>query len=493
MNSSTKPDITGDAAETILRNVMATEIAEHPDAFEAGYADEQERLLKARGRLNTNGTLTATGHRIHEIADPGDDHDGPSLIERCHDKYRTAPSLRALLLTLKPHARPGHTGPVRCPSRDHEDTNPSASVYYDGKPKWKCHSCGIGGDEIDAIAAHYGLDPRRDMISIADILGVHAPTAPTHAPTAPPRGAPTRDAPTPPPTPSDAAEARAAFAAMFYGGPPIPPPAPLFHDHRGRPILHVGTTVWIYGHGGEGKSWAASTFAAAAAATGTCHAAYLAYEAADETKRRGDKFRPTDLTTSIVVPDPFTVTGELFNLIDEWLDEADHQLVIVDAAYAAGFTSSGESQTAGFAELARWGRLRRRSTQTTVVMDHMPKHASDSDVDAAIGSIEKRNASDAMYRLAGTHDDDGRLLSALLRRTKERGDVHPRRVLVTLTDSIPTARVLTAATDTDDYGPAIADVLADKLSQNAAATLYNVDRKQLGKRVNAARQRDTRK
>lgn len=48
---------------------------------------------------------------------------------------------------------------VRCPSLDHEDKNPSASINTD-KQVWSCYSCSKGGDVYTLAAAALGMDHR---------------------------------------------------------------------------------------------------------------------------------------------------------------------------------------------------------------------------------------------------------------------------------------------------------------------------------------------
>jgi hypothetical protein len=42
------------------------------------------------------------------------------------------------------------SGKLRCPFPDHDDKNPSFSVFRgrDGRERWKCHGCGRSGDAI---------------------------------------------------------------------------------------------------------------------------------------------------------------------------------------------------------------------------------------------------------------------------------------------------------------------------------------------------------
>jgi DNA primase len=45
---------------------------------------------------------------------------------------------------------------ARCPL--HEDRTPSLSLYQgrDGRARWHCHGCGVGGDALDLEAALSG-------------------------------------------------------------------------------------------------------------------------------------------------------------------------------------------------------------------------------------------------------------------------------------------------------------------------------------------------
>lgn len=63
-----------------------------------------------------------------------------------------------------------------CPSPHHEDKNPSTSLYEkDGHWKWRCHSCGAGGDYFDILALTQGTTPDR---VIADLKRGEAPPPP---------------------------------------------------------------------------------------------------------------------------------------------------------------------------------------------------------------------------------------------------------------------------------------------------------------------------
>ena len=54
-----------------------------------------------------------------------------------------------------------------CPHPDHEDRNPSASIYYrDGVWRVKCHTCGQGGDVFDVMAMASGTTPGEAMQAV---------------------------------------------------------------------------------------------------------------------------------------------------------------------------------------------------------------------------------------------------------------------------------------------------------------------------------------
>ena len=52
---------------------------------------------------------------------------------------------------------------ARCPF--HDDRSPSLSLFTgrDGKPRWRCHSCAVGGDALDLESALTGR-PLRDVL-----------------------------------------------------------------------------------------------------------------------------------------------------------------------------------------------------------------------------------------------------------------------------------------------------------------------------------------
>jgi hypothetical protein len=43
---------------------------------------------------------------------------------------------------------------IRCPFDDHDDRDPSFSVFsgHDGRARWRCHGCGRAGDSLDLEA-----------------------------------------------------------------------------------------------------------------------------------------------------------------------------------------------------------------------------------------------------------------------------------------------------------------------------------------------------
>ena len=64
---------------------------------------------------------------------------------------------------------------IRCPMPEHDDHNPSFSLYYDQNDvsKFKCHSqCDIQGDIIDLEMALSGSD-KRDAIDRLTKVAVH--------------------------------------------------------------------------------------------------------------------------------------------------------------------------------------------------------------------------------------------------------------------------------------------------------------------------------
>ena len=60
---------------------------------------------------------------------------------------------------------------ISCPTPDHEDKNPSATLYPDG---FKCWSCGARGDKLDYYALKNGLTIRQAL----EVLGAFDGTTP---------------------------------------------------------------------------------------------------------------------------------------------------------------------------------------------------------------------------------------------------------------------------------------------------------------------------
>lgn len=54
-------------------------------------------------------------------------------------------------------------GSTTCPLPDHEDSNPSFSIFADGS-RWKCYGCNRGGGAIDLVKEFHGgsfIDAKR--------------------------------------------------------------------------------------------------------------------------------------------------------------------------------------------------------------------------------------------------------------------------------------------------------------------------------------------
>ena len=88
----------------------------------------------------------------------------------------------------------------RCISPDHEDKDPSAGLY-DHDQRFKCHSCGIGGDSIAAWATLNGYDNAAAVPVLIDRFGLngHPPAGGTRPNRA--KAEPRAPQPAPPPQP----------------------------------------------------------------------------------------------------------------------------------------------------------------------------------------------------------------------------------------------------------------------------------------------------
>lgn len=61
----------------------------------------------------------------------------------------------------------------RCPSPDHNDRDPSFSVFRDGdRTAGKCHSCGLGGSPVSLASAVWGMAPRDAASRLVRELGM---------------------------------------------------------------------------------------------------------------------------------------------------------------------------------------------------------------------------------------------------------------------------------------------------------------------------------
>lgn len=79
---------------------------------------------------------------------------GPSPIERARERLGSPRDV------LARHGVAVRRGMAQCPF--HPDSTPSLSVFIgrDGKPRWRCHGCRIGGDALDLEAALTGKSIR---------------------------------------------------------------------------------------------------------------------------------------------------------------------------------------------------------------------------------------------------------------------------------------------------------------------------------------------
>lgn len=60
-------------------------------------------------------------------------------------------------------------GKYHCPDPNHQDQHPSANIYSsNGKYKWKCHSCGAGGDYVDLLALASGRTVDQVIIELKE-------------------------------------------------------------------------------------------------------------------------------------------------------------------------------------------------------------------------------------------------------------------------------------------------------------------------------------
>ena len=68
---------------------------------------------------------------------------------------RLSPVEKAHEILARDYPPPSRRKPIACPSPDHEDKQPSATLYPDGG--FKCHACGAHGDALDYYCATEGL------------------------------------------------------------------------------------------------------------------------------------------------------------------------------------------------------------------------------------------------------------------------------------------------------------------------------------------------
>lgn len=75
-------------------------------------------------------------------------------------------------------AKPGHgRGSFHCPDPDHEDSNPSFSIFRDdGRTVGICHSCGLTGSPVQLVAQVYGLDSQEAALLLAEEIGMEIPS-----------------------------------------------------------------------------------------------------------------------------------------------------------------------------------------------------------------------------------------------------------------------------------------------------------------------------
>ena len=163
--------------------------------------------LEARAEAEHEAKKAARAARqVRRVGENG--RAGPSPSERVREAC-TLGDLRDYLAEANPSGRPSHTGNVRCPTRDHTDTDPSCSIVgADGDAAWHCHGCGQNGTLLDAVMEAEGLGFARAVERACDLVGIpHGAQRPPEPPAPRPAAPHPHDAETPPHGPADPADA----------------------------------------------------------------------------------------------------------------------------------------------------------------------------------------------------------------------------------------------------------------------------------------------
>jgi hypothetical protein len=96
------------------------------------------------------------------------------------DRYRLSPVEKALVVLERDYPPPPRKKVITCPSPDHEDKRPSATLYPDGG--FKCHSCGAWGSALDLYCLREGLTVTQALTRLgcfdADYVRKPKPRAP---------------------------------------------------------------------------------------------------------------------------------------------------------------------------------------------------------------------------------------------------------------------------------------------------------------------------
>ena len=260
------------------------------------------------------------------------------------------------------------------------------------------------------------------------------------------------------------------------GSEPAEPPPALCLDHNHNRLLTLGETIWLYGPGGVGKTWAALGLARAAAATPGVHVLYLAYERRGGTHNRWTHFNP-DGRNAIVYPAPIARRWEIAHA-HAFLDAAEHgSLIIHDAAYLMGFDSSGDNQTAGFDALRLW-HPPGAADRTTIVIDHQPRKKDKDRTAGPLGSATKTAYSDAQY--ATTNTAQGARVDAVhLQLTKSNDGHNPEQITIDLDGNAPRAHVETRSLEEQ----AVAAYRTGALNKTEAAEAAGISRRSFGRRL----------